>query len=126
MCIRDRFSGKPDQATITALDSFQWRHGLQQTAGVLDVVTLNLLGLPSLGPELFQTLSGPQCLIDDLAEPPAWCEITKATPEVKQRGHDALHITLQTPPRASPRLIATALESNGMSSSNLPPTSSCW
>ncbi|MBP6582606.1 MAG: peptidoglycan-binding protein [Chromatiaceae bacterium] len=123
---KTRFAGKPDQATITALDSFQWRHGLQRTAGVLDVVTLNLLGLPSLGPELFQTLSGPQCLIDDLAEPPAWCEITKATPEVKQRGHDALHITLQTPPRASPRLIATALESNEMSPSNLPPTSSCW
>ncbi len=121
-----RFAGKPDPATISALDRFQWRHGLQQTAGVLDAVTLNLLGLPPLGPELFQPLAGPQCLIDDLAGPPAWCEITQATPEVKQRSHDALHITLQIPPRASPRLIATALESNGMSPLNLPPPSSCW
>ena len=47
------FAGKPDPATIGALDRFQWRHGLQRKGEVLDAVTLNLLGLGAMGPGIF-------------------------------------------------------------------------
>ena len=45
------FPGKADKATIAALDTFQLRHGLRQTGGILDPVTLKMLGLSPLGPE---------------------------------------------------------------------------
>ncbi len=109
------FAGKPDPATISALDRFQWRHGLQQTGGVLDAVTLNMLGLWAMGPEIFQPLSGPQCLIEDLAEQTAWCEIPGVAPSEKQQDYDPLKITLQRPGVATSRLMVTALESNGVS-----------
>ena len=57
------FQGKVDKATIAALDTFQLRHGLRVTEGVLDAVTLELLGLPPMGPEIFLPVSGPQCRI---------------------------------------------------------------
>ena len=94
---------------MTALNTFQWRQGLRQTEGVLDAVTLNMLGLTAMGPEIFQPLSGPQCPVDDLAEPPAWCEIPRVAPGTRQRGDDALLITLRSPVRISSRLIATTL-----------------
>jgi hypothetical protein len=112
---RAPFAGKPDQATMSALDSFQWRHGLQQTEGVLDAVTLNLLGLWAMGPEVFQPLSGPQCLVDDLPESPAQCKLTKTISGEGHRGEDALRITLQSPLQATSRLLMTALESNEVS-----------
>ncbi len=62
------FSGKPDKATISALNSFQLRHGLRRTDGVLDAVTLELLGLPPLGAEVFKALAGPQCDFDGWTE----------------------------------------------------------
>ncbi len=103
------FAGTADSATVTALNTFQWRQGLRQTEGVLDAVTLNMLGLTAMGPEIFQPLSGPQCPVDDLAEPPAWCEIPRVAPGTRQRGDDALLITLRSPVRISSRLIATTL-----------------
>ena len=106
------FAGKPDPATIGALDRFQWRHGLQRTGGVMDAVTLNLLGLWAMGPELFRPLSGLQCLIEDLAEPTAWCEKPRVVPEARHRGDDALRITLQIPRQVTSRLPMTALTSN--------------
>ena len=106
------FAGKPDPATIGALDRFQWRQGLQRTGGVMDAVTLNLLGLWAMGPELFRPLSGPQCLIKDLAEPTAWCENPRVVPGARHRGDDALRITLQIPRQVTSRLPMTALTSN--------------
>ena len=62
------FQGKVDKATIAALDAFQLRHGLRVTEGVLDAVTLELLGLPPMGSEIFLPVSGPQCRIDSGTE----------------------------------------------------------
>ena len=62
------FQGKVDKATIAALDTFQLRHGLRVTGGVLDAVTLELLGLPPMGPEVFLPVSGPQCRISSGTE----------------------------------------------------------
>ena len=55
------FSGKADKATIAALNSFQLRNGLRRTEGILDPVTLKMLGLPPMGSEILRPLSGPQC-----------------------------------------------------------------
>lgn len=69
------FTGKVDQATINALNGFQVRHGLRQTAGVLDAVTLELLGLAPMGPEIFAPLSGPQCLFPQDPSDARWCAL---------------------------------------------------
>lgn len=69
------FRGKADQATIAALNRFQMRHGLRQTDGVLDAVTLELLGLPAMGPEIFLPLSGPQCRTPSDPEGPPRCGV---------------------------------------------------
>jgi hypothetical protein len=42
------FSGTPDNATVAALNTFQLRNGLRTTEGVMDAVTLEMLGLPPL------------------------------------------------------------------------------
>ena len=107
------FAGKPDQATMTALDSFQWRQGLRQTEGVLDAVTLNLLGLWAMGPEIFQPLSGPQCLVEDSSEPPAFCEMSRTVPRARLRLDDLLRIIPQSSPQASSKLLAATLRANG-------------
>jgi hypothetical protein len=67
------FRGQVDKATIAALGTFQLRHGLRVTEGILDAVTLELLGLPPMGPEIFLPVSGPQCRISSGTE--AWCAI---------------------------------------------------
>jgi hypothetical protein len=58
------FAGKPDKATIAAFEHFQLRNGLVRSGGILDAVTLELLGLAPMGPEIFQPLSGPICAVD--------------------------------------------------------------
>jgi len=58
------FSGMADTATLTALNAFQWRQGLVQTEGVMDALTLGLLGLPAMGPEIFEPLQGPRCTLE--------------------------------------------------------------
>ncbi len=68
------FTGKPDRETVAALDAFQARKGLARTGGVLDAVTMELLGLPAMGPEIFFPPAGPDCGIQRTAEV-AWCEI---------------------------------------------------
>jgi hypothetical protein len=93
------FAGKPDKATVVALNTFQLRHGLRRTDGVLDAVTLELLGLPPMGPEIFLPLSGPQCAIPGGAETVPRCEI----PTKGQRGHFA--DLSPTPSRPAPRLL---------------------
>ena len=64
------FSGKPDKATIAALNTFQLRHGLRRTNGVLDAVTLTLLGIPPIGSDVFNALRGPQCDFDGWTDAP--------------------------------------------------------
>jgi hypothetical protein len=77
------FPGKPDQATLAALDTFQLRQGLARTQGVLDPVTLGLLGLPPLGPEIFLPPSGPQSPIEGPhgTDPLAGLALASADPE---------------------------------------------
>jgi hypothetical protein len=64
------FAGKADQPTVAALNTFQLRNGLRKTDGVLDAVTLNMLDLPPLGPDIFLPLSGPHCAVDAAADAP--------------------------------------------------------
>ncbi|MFZ0788015.1 MAG: peptidoglycan-binding domain-containing protein [Chromatiaceae bacterium] len=65
------FAGKPDKATVAALGSFQLRNGLRRTQGVLDAVTLEMLGMPPLGADIFLPLSGPQCALEAAAGAPS-------------------------------------------------------
>jgi hypothetical protein len=69
------FAGKADKATVAALDSFQLRNGLRQTQGVLDAVTLEILGLPPLGADIFLPLSGPQSAVEPEVGAPSMYEI---------------------------------------------------
>ena len=69
------FAGKVDKATVAALNTFQLRNGLRRTDGVLDAVTLELLGLPAMGPEIFLPLSGPQCAIQVVTETAPLCQV---------------------------------------------------
>ena len=59
------FAGKPDKATVAALNTFQLRHGLRRTDGVADAVTLDRLGLPPMGLEVLLPPSGPRCAIEE-------------------------------------------------------------
>lgn len=68
------FPGKPDKVTVVALNSFQLRNGLRRTMGILDAVTLNMLGLPAMGPDIFQPVTGPQCPFNGWAESTEMCE----------------------------------------------------
>lgn len=69
------FAGKSDKETVAALDAFQVRNGLARTGGVLDAVTLELLGLPAMGPEVFLPPAGPACALERTDELAPWCEI---------------------------------------------------
>jgi len=69
------FAGKSDKATVAALDSFQLRNGLRRTQGVLDAVTLGMLGLPPLGADIFLPLSGPHCALEAAVGAPSMYEI---------------------------------------------------
>jgi hypothetical protein len=69
------FAGKPDKATVAALNTFQLRHGLRRTDGVADAVTLEALSLPPMGLEVFLPPSGPRCAIEGDADAAALCEV---------------------------------------------------
>ena len=69
------FAGKPDKATVAALNTFQLRHGLRRTDGVADAVTLEALGLPPMGLDVFLPPSGPRCAIEGDADAAALCEV---------------------------------------------------
>ncbi len=79
------FAGIADKATVAALQTYQLRNGLRQTDGVVDAVTLELLGLPPMGPEIFLPLSGPQCAIDAAPETVSWCEV-QSDPDASEHG----------------------------------------
>ena len=63
------FVGTVGKATVAALNGYQWRNGLRKTEGVVDSVTLGLLGLPPMGPEIFLPLRGPQSPYEPQSEP---------------------------------------------------------
>lgn len=94
------FAGKVDKATVEALNAFQRRNGLLATDGVLDAVTLEMLGLPPLGPEIFLPLSGPQCAIQDQPETAPWC----ATLTRDERGHVGGLPPIRPPSASDPTL----------------------
>ncbi len=112
------FAGTADSATVTALNSFQWRRGLRQTEGVLDAVTLNLLGLTAMGPEIFQPLSGPQCPIDEAVEPLPLCEV-----EVPANSKAANYsLPISRPVSSNSGLLLSALRGNGICPAGQLPT----
>lgn len=53
------FDGIAGPLTIGSLDQFQLSQGLRPTGGLLDAVTLSLLGLPPLGQDIFLPPTGP-------------------------------------------------------------------
>ncbi|WP_242482391.1 peptidoglycan-binding domain-containing protein [Thiocystis violacea] len=69
------FDGIAGKLTLGALSRFQLRNGLRQTQGILDGVTLAMLGLPPMGPEIFLPPAGPQCPLDPNAETTPVCEV---------------------------------------------------
>ncbi len=105
------FAGKPDAATMTALDHFQLRQGLRQTQ-LLDAVTLNLLGLWVMGPEIFQPVAGPFCPVEDSLDAAGRCDIPPQGSAARQGGEGALDIILHSPPRATSKPLLTVLETN--------------
>ncbi|MBK8637318.1 MAG: peptidoglycan-binding protein [Chromatiaceae bacterium] len=112
------FAGTADSATVIALNSFQWRRGLRQTEGVLDAVTLNMLGLTAMGPEIFQPLSGPQCPINEAVEPLPLCEI-----EVPANSKAANYsLPISRPVSSNSGLLLSALRGNGICPAGQLPT----
>jgi hypothetical protein len=97
------FAGRADQATVAALDSYQWRHGLRKTEGVVDAATLKVLGLPPMGPEIFLPLSGPHCRFDGWA---AMAPMSKNLIETRRRVLDEWR-------RARPRSLLGSLADGG-------------
>jgi peptidoglycan hydrolase-like protein with peptidoglycan-binding domain len=69
------FAGKVGKKTVAAFSGFQVRHGLRKTEGVLDAVSLRLLGLAPMGSEIFLPPVGPQCPIRRTPKPASMCEI---------------------------------------------------
>ena len=92
------FSGKADKATVAALNTFQLRNGLRKTDGVMDSVTLEMLGLPPMGPEIFRPLSGPRCPIEGGGGTAPMCEILTENRRIDLGG------VRSTLPRPAPRL----------------------
>ena len=70
------FAGKPDKTTVAALNTFQLRHGLRRTDGVVDALTLEALGLPPMRLEVLLPPSGPSCASEGDAEAAPRCEVT--------------------------------------------------
>jgi hypothetical protein len=58
------FDGIAGKLTLGSLDQFQLRNGLLQTHGLLDPVTVAMLGLPPMGQDIFWPPSGPQCPVE--------------------------------------------------------------
>ncbi|WP_295447823.1 peptidoglycan-binding domain-containing protein [uncultured Thiodictyon sp.] len=76
------FPGKLDKATVVALNTFQLRNGLRKTLGIVDAVTLNMLGLPTMGPDIFLPITGPQCPFYGWTETDSMCEVAEEKPTV--------------------------------------------
>ncbi|MGE5153720.1 MAG: peptidoglycan-binding domain-containing protein [Bdellovibrio bacteriovorus] len=93
------FAGKVDKATVEALNTFQLRHGLRPTDGLLDAVTLELLGLPSMGPEVFRPLAGPHCAVADPGPSAPSC-VTASSSQPRRHFDPS-----PTPPRPASRLL---------------------
>ncbi|NEV62150.1 peptidoglycan-binding domain-containing protein [Thiorhodococcus minor] len=92
---RLHFDGIAGKLTRGALDRFQLRSGLRQTHGLLDPVTLAMLGLPPMGRDIFLAPSGPQCLVQPELETAPSCETPRATGRIVfysliPRGEDSL------------------------------------
>jgi hypothetical protein len=109
------FAGEVDKKTVAAFSAFQVRSGLRETEGVLDSVSLRMLGLAPLGCEIFLPAVGPQCVIDRTTKPASMCEIPAEkepcllsepgpTEERFRRGVLAAigEIGCERPPRADP------------------------
>jgi hypothetical protein len=79
------FDGIAGKLTVGSLDRFQLRNGLLQTHGVLDPVTVSMLGLPPMGQDIFLPPSGPQCLVKPEVEIAQHCATTLGPNHLAQR-----------------------------------------
>jgi hypothetical protein len=69
------FAGKVDGDTVTAFRTFQLGNGLQQTEGILDSVSLRMLGLATMGSEIFLPIVGPECAVNETTKLASMCAI---------------------------------------------------
>ncbi len=79
------FDGIAGKLTLGSLDRFQLRNGLLQTHGLLDPVTVAMLGLPPMGQDIFLPPSGPQCPLKPEVEMAQHCETTLGPNHLAQR-----------------------------------------
>ena len=93
------FAGKPDKATVAALNTFQLRHGLRRTDGVADALTLEALGLPPMGMDVLLPPSGPRCAIEGDADATPLCEVPP------RLSWGTLGVFSPNRPRALPRML---------------------
>ena len=101
------FAGKPDKATVAALNTFQLRHGLRRTDGVADAVTLATLGLPPMGLEVLLPPSGPSCASEGDTEAAPRCEVPT------RPSWGTLGVFSPNRPRALPRPLDGSPEPDG-------------
>lgn len=80
-----QFDGIAGKLTVGSLDRFQRRSGLLQTHGLLDPVTVAMLGLPPMGQAIFFPPSGPQCLLEPEVESVKHCETRPSAMYLVQR-----------------------------------------
>jgi len=85
----EHFDGIAGKLTQGSLDRFQLRNGLIQTHGLLDSVTVAMLGLPPMGQEIFWPPSGPQCPVEPEAEKAQHCETRLGPKHLSQRWSQA-------------------------------------
>jgi hypothetical protein len=79
------FDGIAGKLTLGSLDQFQLRNGLIQTHGLLDPVTVAMLGLAPMGEHIFWPPKGPQCPIEPEGETPQHCATRLSSKHLSQR-----------------------------------------
>jgi len=83
------FDGIAGKLTLGSIDRFQLRNGLLQTHGLLDPVTVAMLGLPPMGHDIFLPPSGPHCPLKPETEMAKHCATRLDSKHLSQRWRQA-------------------------------------